>query len=118
MRADGSSAALPIEAPPASEYHIGLSGRRALEGRGMLFRYERDVEGSFWMKDTHVDLDIAFAGADFVVIEIRRMTAESLERVRPEGRYRYAVEAPAGWFEAHGVAAGDLLRLPPGLAAP
>ena len=111
LRADGAVVALPIEVPPRREYGIGLSGRYALDGRGMLFDYgvpERD--GPFWMKNTHVDLDIAFIGADLRIVAIRQMEAESLDYVYSGSDYQYAVEAPAGWYEAHGVAAGDAVR--------
>ena len=118
---DGATVAgLPIEAPPPSEYHIGLSGRRELAGRGMLFRYEDDAEHcTFWMQHTWIDLDIAFAGADSVLFEISRMEVEEdpanpQRTLRSERGCMYAIEAPAGWFEAHGVAAGDRLRLVPG----
>ena len=116
---DGAAiAALPIEAPPQSEYPIGLSGRRELAGRGMLFRYEDSRPCSFWMQNTWIDLDIAFAGADSVLFGIHRMTVEddpaNPQRIlRSERDCMYAIEAPAGWFGAHGVAAGDRLRLLP-----
>ena len=116
---DGAAiASLPIEAPPQSEYPIGLSGRRELAGRGMLFRYEGSRSCTFWMKNTWIDLDIAFAGADSVLFGIHRMTVEddpaNPQRIlRSERDCMYAIEAPAGWFGAHGVAVGDRLRLLP-----
>ena len=111
-RGDGSTVTLPTEVPPRSDYGIGLSGRYELDERGMLFYYADDERArGFYMRNTHVDLDIAFAGADFVVIAIRTMQAESLDIVRPEQGFQYAVEAPAGWYAAHGIAAGDRMRL-------
>ena len=111
LRADGAVVAFPVEVPPSEEYGIGLSGRYALDDRGMLFDYgvpERDRP--FWMKDTHVDLDIAFIGTDLRIVVIRQMEAESLDYVYGGSDYQYAVEAPAGWYAAHGVAAGDAVR--------
>lgn len=118
VRGGAAIAELPIETPPQSEYHIGLSGRRELAGRGMLFRYEDPRPCSFWMQNTWIDLDIAFAGADAVLFGIHRMTVEddpaNPQRIlRSERDCMYAIEAPAGWFEAHGVAVGDRLRLLP-----
>ena len=110
VRADGTAVSLPIEVPPRSEYSIGLSGRYELGERGMLFHYEDEGRRSFWMKNTHIDLDIAFIGADFVIREIFGMEAESLEIRRPGSVYRYAVEAPAGWYAANGLQAGDTAR--------
>ena len=112
VRGDGSTVALPAEVPPRSEYGIGLSGRYELDERGMLFHYADDERArGFYMRNTHVDLDIAFVRADFVVIAIRTMQAELLDIVRPEQGFQYAVEAPAGWYAAHGIAVGDRIRL-------
>ena len=112
MRGDGSVVALAVEAPPRSEYSIGLSGRYELGERGMLFHYADDERTrAFWMRNTHIDLDIAFAGSDFVIIAILRMTADTDDHHRPDRGFMYAVEAPAGWYEANGIAAGDAMRL-------
>ncbi len=110
VRGDGTVVALPVEVPPRTEYSIGLSGRYELGERGMLFHYEEEGRRSFWMKNTHFDLDIAFIGADFVIREIFGMEAESLEIRRPVDVYRYAVEAPSGWYAANGVQVGDTAR--------
>ena len=111
VRADGSAVALPIEIPPRDEYGIGLSGRYALGERGMLFHYPDASDArAFWMKDTHVDLDIAFLGPDLAIREIFGMEAESLEIRRPAAPYQYAIEAPAGWYGRHGVRTGDRAR--------
>ena len=111
VRADGTMVRLPLEVPPPSEYFIGLSGRRAIDERGMLFHYPSgDLRVSFWMKDTHFDLAIAFVSADLRIVEIRAMVAESLEIIRPEAVHQYVVESPAGWYAEHGIAVGDGVR--------
>jgi uncharacterized membrane protein (UPF0127 family) len=111
LRADGVVVSLPVEVPPRSEYGIGLSGRYQLDERGMLFHYS-DPEShiGFWMKNTHIDLAIAFVSSDFRIVEIHQMEAESLDIIRPQAAHQYAVEAPAGWYDAHGVAVGDRVR--------
>ena len=111
VRADGAVVPLPVEVPPRDEYSIGLSGRYTLDERGMLFHYS-DPEShiAFWMKNTHFDLAIAFVSADFRLVEIRAMEAESLEIIRPLVAHQYAVEAPAGWYAQHGIAVGDRVR--------
>ncbi len=112
VRGDGSVVELPVEVPPRSEYSVGLSGRYELGERGMLFHFPDDERARpFWMRNTHFDLDIAFVGANFVIIDIQRMTAETEDLHRPDRGYMYAVEAPAGWYEANGIAAGDAMRL-------
>ena len=112
VRGDGTAAALPLEIPARDQYSIGLSGRYELGERGMLFHWDDGTRRrSFWMKNTHIDLDIAFIGSDFVVQEIFGMEAESLDIRTPADIYQYAVEAPSGWYAANGVQVGDSARL-------
>ncbi len=100
-------ATLPIEVPPRDQYSIGLSGRRTLgDERGMLFHYA-DKGGSFWMKNTHINLSIAFVARDGTIVDIRDMEAESTTLVTPRADYQYAIEAPADWYLRHGIRIGD-----------
>ncbi len=107
---EGRVATLPIEVPPRSEYNVGLSGRYTLGERGMLFHYPGPRQGPFWMKNTHIDLAIAFIDEQFLIVEIRQMSAESLELIAPASQYRYAVEAPSGWYAERAIEAGDQAR--------
>ncbi|MEZ4502613.1 MAG: DUF192 domain-containing protein [Dehalococcoidia bacterium] len=119
---DAVLGSLPLEVPPREEYGIGLSGRARLGERGMLFDYlEPNHEGPFWMKNTHVDLDIAFVGGDGRIVSIRQMEAESLDLVYSEAPYQWAIEAPFGWYEDRGIVVGTevhfLFDTPSALAA-
>lgn len=102
-----NSVVLPIEVPPPSEYGIGLSGRRSLEGRGMLFYYP-DGKGTsgFWMKNTHIDLDIAFVDTSMRVIAVFQMQADTETIHRPSAPYLAAIEAPKGYYAAVGIGVG------------
>lgn len=110
-RNDGTRYELPLEVPPREEYAVGLSGRYQLEGRGMLFWYPELVRRPFWMKDTHIDLSIAFVDDDGMIVEILDMEAESEEFRVAASFYRYAIEAPLGWYAERGLAAGDSANL-------
>jgi len=111
IRPDGGVVRLPVEVPPRDEYPIGLSGRYALEDRGMLFYYpEGRGAGGFWMKDTHIDLSIAFVDEGGEIIEILEMEAETLDIRSPGEPYHAAIEAPAGWYEERGIRPGDEAR--------
>lgn len=106
--ADGRTVDLPTEVPPTDEYGVGLSGRETFEGRGMLFYYPGESGGpGFWMRNTHIDLDIAFIAGDGTILLIRQMTAESEEVHHPGRAYLAGLEAPAGWYEANGIREGD-----------
>lgn len=107
----GAVVPFAVEVPPRDEYSIGLMNRPELVERGMLFYYDPPRLAGFYMKNVPIDLDIAFVGADGTVQEIRRMEAQSLEIIRPEREFQFAVEAPPGWYEANGIASGDRMRL-------
>jgi uncharacterized membrane protein (UPF0127 family) len=89
----------------------GLSNRTSIAAdSGMIFVWAQDrtpAGASFWMQDTHFDLDVAFIGADKRVINIEAMTKETMTLHSSQGNFRYALEAPKGWFAAHGVVAGS-----------
>jgi uncharacterized membrane protein (UPF0127 family) len=101
---------LEVAADPAARAR-GLMGRTEVpEGTGMVFLYPRDVAEAYWMKNTLVPLSIAFVAADGRVVSVAEMTpctADPCPSYPPARPYRYAVELPAGAFEAAGVGAGD-----------
>jgi uncharacterized membrane protein (UPF0127 family) len=66
---------------------------------GMLFVFEEDSSGGFWMKNTLIPLDIAFfdVSGDFVDgFEMEPCTDDPCRTYQPSGSYRYALEMPAG----------------------
>jgi uncharacterized membrane protein (UPF0127 family) len=101
---------LEVAADPAARAR-GLMGRAEVpEGTGMVFLYPGDVAEAYWMKNTLVPLSIAFVAADGRVVSVAEMTpctADPCPSYPPAGPYRYAVELPAGAFEAAGVGEGD-----------
>lgn len=88
----------------------GLMNRATIAAdSGMLFVWAADQNTqlvAFWMKDTHFDLSVAFLDAAKRVINIEDMTKETLTFHYATAPFRYALEAPRGWFASHGVAAG------------
>jgi uncharacterized membrane protein (UPF0127 family) len=94
----------------AAQRTNGLSNRTSIApDSGMIFAWSADQNpqvAGFWMKDTHFDLSVAFLDATKRVINIEDMVKETLTTHLATAPYRYAVEAPRGWFASHGVAAG------------
>ena len=88
----------------------GLMGRTSLVANGgMLFAYAADQSPQlvgFWMKDTPIDLSIAFLDANQKVINTDEMLKNTLDTHVAKGNFRYAIEANAGWFTAHSITAG------------
>ena len=66
---------------------------------GMLFIFEADSEGGFWMSNTLIQLDIAFFASDGIFVDKLTMvpcTTDDCPRYHATGPYRYAIEAPEG----------------------
>jgi uncharacterized membrane protein (UPF0127 family) len=101
---------LEVAADPAARARGLMDRAQVPEGTGMVFLYPRDVAEAYWMKNTLVPLSIAFVAADGRVVSLAEMTpcsADPCPSYPPAGPYRYAVELPAGAFEAAGVGEGD-----------
>ena len=93
--------------------NTGLMNRKSLdEDSGMLFVFENDRILSFWMKDTHIPLSIAFISSDGVIKEIRDMTPFSLESIVSKNYVRYALEVNKGYFLEKNIVVGERLILP------
>ena len=80
--------------------------------RGMLFLFGAPQTLTFWMKDTYVPLDLAFIRDDGVIAEIHELTPLDLSIVSSSEAVHYALEVPAGTFDALGIAVGSVLDLP------
>ena len=94
----------------------GLMGWESLpEATGMLFVFEEEREGGFWMKDTLLALSIAFADADgelVAILEMEPCEADPCPTYDPGVAYRYALEVEQGAFERRGVDPSWSLELP------
>jgi uncharacterized membrane protein (UPF0127 family) len=113
---DGTDAKLSVEiADDPEERRRGLMGIERLPAdEGMAFVFTEPVEGTFWMKDTLVPLSIAFVGQDGRIVGIRDMepcAAEPCPHYGVDEPFVLAIEANLGWFDDHGVEAGDRAEL-------
>jgi uncharacterized membrane protein (UPF0127 family) len=72
----------------------------------ILFDFGREILSQFHMQNVSAPLDIAFAKADGRIFAVFRMDPSPTALYGPLGAFRYAVEAPAGFFAARGVTAG------------
>jgi uncharacterized membrane protein (UPF0127 family) len=81
---------------------------------GMVFRFESDVTGGFWMRNTRLPLSIAYVDAQGGVVKLTDMSpcpdsAATCPSYSAGGRYRDAVEVPKGQFERLGVSTESTL---------
>lgn len=88
----------------------GLMGVKSMpEDHGMLFRWPSAEPRSFWMKDTHIPLDIAFIANDGKILNIEQMAPYSLKSNVSTGPAACALEVNSGWFKKHGIVPGDIV---------
>lgn len=78
---------------------------------GMLFKFDGQLIGSMWMKNTFIPLDIAFIRADGVITDIKAATPLDLTPVQSSQKIRYALEMNQGWFAANQISVGDVITI-------
>jgi uncharacterized membrane protein (UPF0127 family) len=97
------------------EREVGLMHRESLpDDAGMIFLFEEEITGGFWMKNTLIPLSIAFMGGDGSILRILDMEpceADPCEIYDPGVHYESALEVNQGAFAGWGVEEGDLLTL-------
>lgn len=95
----------------------GLMNRTEIpDNFGMLFIFNDEDYRSFWMKNTFVDLSIAYIGANKKILEIIDMQASksSLDanpKTYPSSKKAmYALEVKQGWFKKNKIKVGDQIK--------
>jgi uncharacterized membrane protein (UPF0127 family) len=90
------------------EQSLGLMHRQHLEPDcGMLFGYDEPQELSFWMRDTHIPLSIAFIDDEGRIIAIRDMEPHDESHIISPMPCRWALETNRGWFNERNVRVGS-----------
>jgi len=96
-----------------AEQRKGMMFRERLaDDEAMLFVFGREANLRFWMKNTPMDLDLAYIAADGTITQVERMKAHVLDPVYSREPVRFALEVPAGWFERHGIGVGTNVAIP------
>jgi hypothetical protein len=113
---DDVDALLFVEvADDASEQRRGLSGIEQLPAdEGMAFVWPEPVGSTFWMKDTLIPLSIAFvdeSGRVIDVLDMQPCESDPCPTYGVDEPHVLAIEANIGWFDDHGVGAGDRAEL-------
>ena len=96
---------------PAALAH-GLMGIKDLPfDSGMLFKFPAVLEASFWGKDTHIPLDIAFVDRNNKITGIKNIVPMSTKAVRSDGDCIIAIEANAGYFRKNNILPGQTIEI-------
>lgn len=87
----------------------GMMYRKSMdEETGMLFIMNREEKQSFWMRNTHVSLDILYLNEQFHVVKIHTFTQPLSDAPIPsEKKARYVLEVKGGFCDIHGIKTGD-----------
>lgn len=100
------------DARTSREREVGLMYRESLcENCGMVFTFDSDVSGGFWMRNCEISLDLIFIDSDGSIVDIKEEFEPCREDpcpvYRPGINYRYVLEVNGGWTSKHDVSAGD-----------
>ena len=88
----------------------GLMHRQDLpQNAGMLFVFPWSEQQSFWMRDTHIPLDVAFADMHGKILNIESGSPMSERKMLSQGPAMYVLEVPKGWFNLNGLGAGSMI---------
>tara|TARA_Y100000034_G_scaffold136138_1_gene211029 strand:- start:12578 stop:12952 length:375 start_codon:yes stop_codon:yes gene_type:complete len=95
-----------------SSQERGLMYRQSLANdEGMLFVFGGDQVLNFWGMNTYIPLDIAFIGESGEIQKISKIDRFDKRTVSSDCPCRAAIEANQGFFERHGIKAGDAVEL-------
>ncbi len=102
------------------QHAYGMMNRTKLTSEeGMLFEFPDSQVREFWMKDTLVDLDIAYIDKNKKIIDIQTMKSVTsvlqtdLPTYPSSGPAQYALEMKSEWFKKNGFARGTIITLGP-----
>ena len=92
----------------------GLMGVKALEyNQGMIFIWPNASRKCMWMKNTTIELSVAFIDRDKKITEIKDLQSESVESIcSSRGNIIAAIEMNKGWFKENNVELGVKVLLP------
>lgn len=87
----------------------GLMGRTSLpQDSGMLFLFDVEQEGAFWMKNTLIPLDMIFIKADGTILSVHPMAQpHSLKVIKSGGLVKAGLEINGGLAKKLGIKPGQ-----------
>ena len=107
---------IDIAKTPEQHQH-GLMFRTSLpENEGMLFVFDEEQVLSFWMKNTYIDLAIAYFDKNKNIVDIQEMKATNQMMVGEIPSYpsakpaQYALEMNKGWFKKNKIKVGTKFK--------
>ncbi len=95
-----------------SEMMQGLMYRDSMaNNQGMLFIYPYQQEMNFWMKNTHIPLDLIFIDEDGVIVDLAENTKPFSEKnIHSDLLSKYVLEVNAGFCQENYIIIGDKVK--------
>jgi uncharacterized membrane protein (UPF0127 family) len=90
----------------------GLMHRHKMgTNQGMLFIFDKEERQSFWMKNTHIPLDIIFVNQEKTIVHIAENCQPYSLKSIPSFEYaKYVVEVNAGFANKYDLRIGDSIN--------
>lgn len=103
---------LAVNDSTRAEGLMHVTAEEIADDQGMLFVFREEAHRGFWMRNTIIPLDIAFARFDGTIVRTHRMPPLTLQSFPSDEPAMFALEMKAGAFAALGIAEGDRLLIP------
>lgn len=78
---------------------------------GMLFMFPKQMDLSFWGKNTYIPLDIAFIDKDYKIINIQKIKPLSESQVSSDKKCMYALQVNQGYFQENKIKIGEKIKI-------
>jgi uncharacterized membrane protein (UPF0127 family) len=109
---DGAPRLWQEVAATEEQRQVGLMFRESMpQDSGMLFSFQQQSRGGFWMHNTLLPFSIAWLDQDSTIVDIQDMEPLTDTVHTPVAPYWYAIEANQGWYAANSVMPGAHVTL-------
>lgn len=81
------------------------------ENTGMLFVFRDEQTLTFWAKNTHIPIDIAYLNNNLEIVDINTLKPFDESIVASKNPASFALELNAGWFQRNMVKVGDRIQI-------
>lgn len=107
LKAGGQSIQADVAATEESRQHGLMFRTKMAKNEGMLFVFTQLGYHAMWMRNTPINLAVAYMDDQGKILSIHEMEAFNETSHQAAGPARYALEMNAMWFAQHKVKVGD-----------
>jgi len=95
-----------------AEHQVGMMGRTKIaEMEGMIFVFNEPDRRAFWMRNTHIPLDIAYLAPDGTLLEVHAGHPHNEVQLSSKSdNVQFVLEMLQGWFGRNNFKPGMIVR--------